>query len=255
MVDLLSFDPAVVPRLRSMPRFAEVWAPRPRARGVQGLDEARNEPPPRDRTDVLRVLSCARPSDASTLRRALAEGLDDVDDFDLPLLLVAGELRPSFDEVEMLRATVSVTQSIAGTDKRILAAVALGQEALAASLLPRPEIATGLCRQIEQAAATPAFPPRYVAAQVERILLEERKYKRRTLLGASRVRAELMLPGGGEPWLLYVPDAAAASLPLLLTFPVIALCEVRPREDVAETHPEALFAAALGRVLHGRAEG
>ncbi len=50
-------------------------------------------------------------------------------------------------------------------------------------------------------------------------------------------------------------DSVAASLPLLPSFGVTALCEVRPREDVAETRSEALFAVALGRVLHGRNEG
>ncbi len=87
------------------------------------------------------------------------------------------------------------------------------------------------------------------------MLLEGRKYKRRTLLGAARVRADLFVGREAAVFLIYVLDSVASSLPLLPAYPVTALCEVRPREDLAETQNEALFAVALGRVLAGRNEG
>ena len=66
------------------------------------------------------------------------------------------------------------------------------------------------------------------------------------------MRADLTLVRGNEVMPVYLPDTAAASLPLLLSFPVVALCEVAPREDLSETQDEALFAQALGRVLRSR---
>jgi hypothetical protein len=51
---------------------------------------------------------------------------------------------------------------------------------------------------------------------------------------------------------VYLPETAATSLPLLLSFPVVALCEIIPREDLTEPHDEALLASALGRVLRSR---
>jgi hypothetical protein len=119
---------------------------------------------------------------------------------------------------------------------------------------PRSDTALGLARQIEVGSASLSLPPRYVASEVERALLEGRKYKRRTLLGAARVRADLLIGRDASPFPFYVLDSVAASLPLLPSCPVTALCEVRPREDVAETASEALFAVALGRVLQSRAE-
>ena len=255
VIDLLSFEPKIAPRLRGMKRFAPVWVQPLRARSVQGLDEPRAEPPDRERADVLRFLSCAGADNAAGLRGTLASCLDDLTDFDPPLLLLAGELRPTFDEVEVLRATLSISLTVAGMDKKVLATIALAQQALAASEPPRPEVAIGLSRQLEQAASSLSLPPRYLASQAERVLLENRKFKRRTLLGSPRVRADLFIARDGEAWPLYLPDAVATSLPLLLSYPVMALCEIRLREDVAEPQAEALFAMALGRVLHSRIEG
>jgi hypothetical protein len=253
VVDLLYFDAKIAPRLRTMPRFADVWTLPSKPR-VQGVDAARTaDEPDRDRMTVLRVLSCGRVAEASEIRGALAESLEDVTDFDLPLVLVAGELRPSFDEVETLRATVAAAQLVAKSDKKVVPALTIAQEALAGPA-PRPDTALSLTRQIEQAAASLSLPPRYIPAQVERVLLEERKFKRRTLLGSPRVRAEIAMPGSSEVFLIYLPDAPSASLPLLPGWPALALCEVRPREDIAETLSEALVAVAFGRVLHSRYE-
>ena len=69
------------------------------------------------------------------------------------------------------------------------------------------------------------------------------------------MRAELLIGRESAAFPFYVLDSVAAALPLLPSFVVTALCEVRPREDVAETQSEALFAVALGRVLHWRNEG
>jgi hypothetical protein len=210
------------------------------------------EAPPDDRGDVLRVLSCGTPVEAAEIRRALADCLDDLDDFDPPLLLVAGEMRPTFDEVEVLRTTIAVAQQVAGGDKKVLAAIAVGQEALAAPVTPRPETTLGLVRQIEQASGSLPLPTRYVPAEVERVLAEGRKYKRRTLLGAPRLRADLAISRGGDVMPIYLPESASTSLPQLLSFPVVALCEVFPREDLTETQDEALVVGALGRVLRSR---
>jgi hypothetical protein len=252
VVSLVDFDPAIVPRLRRMKRFAAALQPRVRTKRAQSADTPHQEP--RDeRSEVLRALSFARPDDAAEVRRALADSLDDPDELDRPLVLVTGELRPTFDELETLGATVAVVKQVAGADKKVLASLALGESALSAPIAPPPKTALGLARQIEQAASSLQLPPRYVSIEAERVLLEGRKYKRRTILGAPRVLAELQLPnGGGAPMTMYLSDAAATSLPLLVAFSAIALCEVIAREDFAETQEEALLAVAFGRVLRSR---
>ncbi|MDI3285331.1 DUF2169 domain-containing protein [Polyangium sp. 15x6] len=254
VVDVLDFDPKVLPRLRMQKSFAPLFAgPRPVQIADSSLGKLSHEE--QERADVARVLSCARSADAAEIRRALAESLEDLSNWHPPVLAVAGDLRPVFDELEALRATVSVAQTVAGGDKRLLAAIAVAQEAIAASIPPRPDTVLALGRQIEAATSSLSLPPRYVASEVERLLLEGRKYKRRVLLGATRIRADLTLARGGDVMLVYLSDAVAKSLPLLPSYPVVVLAEARLREDVAETQPEALVAMALGRVLHGRVRG
>lgn len=255
VIDLLSFDPKIAARLRTLKRYAPIFAQPSRAGALQGVDAPRADAPDRDRADVLRVLSFGTPVSANDVRSALADSLEDAFDLDPPFVLVAGELRALFDEVETLRAAVAIARPIAGGDKKLLATLAIAEESLASPIPPRSDTALGLSRQIEQASVALSLPPRYVASEVERVLLEGRKYKRRTLLGAPRVRAELLIGREAAAFPFYVLDSVAASLPLLPSCGVTALCEVRPREDVAETQNEALFAVALGRVLHWRNEG
>jgi hypothetical protein len=255
VIDLLSFDPKIAARLRTLKRYAPIFAQPARPSALQGVDAPRADAPDRERADVLRVLSFGTPVSASEVRNALADSLDDPFDLDPPFVLVAGELRALFDEVETLRAAVAIARPVAGGDKKLLATLAIAEESLASPIPPRFDTALGLSRQIEQASTALSLPPRYVASEVERVLLEGRKYKRRTLLGAPRVRAELLIGREGASFPFYVLDSVAASLPLLPSCGVTALCEVRPREDVAETQNEALFAVALGRVLHWRNEG
>lgn len=251
VVDLLTFEPKIAPRLRSMKRLTSLWAAIPKTKSPLSPDEPQRLPPDPDREIVLRVLSCAEGQVPADIRRALGESLDDLSDLDPPLVLCAGELVPKFDDLDALRVSVAVASSVAGTDKRMLSTIAVAQEALSATLPPAPETLRNLAKQIETASGTLNVPPRFLANHVERILVENRNYKRRMILGALRVRADLVF-AGGDVFPLYLLDDAAKSLPLLPSFPVTAVCEVRPREDMAEAQTEALLCMALGRVLYGR---
>lgn len=257
VVDLLSFEPKILQRLRAQKRFAHLFGSQARTRVAHVLDLALAEPSKEEQevAEMHRTLSCVRPSDADEIRRVLAESLDDVGNWHPPLVAAAGELRPLFDELETLRATVGVAQPVAGGDKRLLSALAVAQEALSASVPPRADTLLGLARQIESALTSLPLPQRYVPGEVERLLLEGRKYKRRPLFGAQRIRADLTLSRGGEVIIVYLPDAIAGALPLLPSYPVVLIGEVRPREDLIEVSPDALVCMALGRVLHGRVEG
>ncbi len=201
---------------------------------------------------VLRALSFAKSSRGTEVREALTNSLDDAYALEPSVFVVAGELRPSFDELELLRATVLVGSSIAGTDKRMLAALAVAEEALGARLTPPSETLLNLTRAIESASVSLPVAPDFVAGHATRVVLEGRKYKRRTLLGSPRLRTELVMPGG-ETFVLYLPDAVADALPLLSSFPTVIACDVRPKEDHAEADDLALFALAVGRMLAARA--
>jgi hypothetical protein len=254
MVDLLAVNRGVADRVRTMKAFAGAFARPLRSRPLASPDVPAPLEGDRDRADVLRVLSYATPFEPRRIRRAWEESFADSGDLEPPLVLVAGDLRPTYDEFERLRATLGAALPVAGGDKRLVALCATAEELLAKGASVGPDAAVGLARQIEQASASMPIPPRYVAREAERALLEGRRYKRRTLLGSPRIRCDFGAPGEADTFLFYAPDIAD-SLPLLPSFPVIALCEVRPREDLAEPAADALFAVALGRVLRLRGDG
>ncbi len=252
LIDLLSFEPEVPRRLRRTKGYATLLADFHPPRAPRRLDEADSERDKdrdeRARLDVLRVLSCGDPLEVSALGAAVDMAIEDANDLEVPLLLASGELKPTFDEIEALKAATRIAQPLSATDKRLVAAVAVANEVVAAQVPPSAETAQALFKQLEGAVSGLNLPPRYLAESVERTLLDTRAYKKRVVLGDTRIRCELATPGG-SPWPCYVPEPVGTKLPLLTSFPVVALVEARPREDAFESHPEALFVVALGRVL------
>jgi hypothetical protein len=249
-VDLLGFDREIHARIRKDGRFASVFAKRSDKK-LATADQTHKDVAEEEvaRADILRLLSFGAPIDLSEARKLNESGFDDDDDdLDPPLHLMQGEARAIFDEVESLRAVVSIAQPLAASDKRLQAAVAAANEALAGK--PSADQATSLIRQIETASGSLSLPPRYIASQTERILLEDRKFKKRVLFGKERFRVALGASSDALP--AYIDTALLPAWPLLPAVPIVMLVELRPREDAAEAATEALFVRALGRVLSTR---
>ncbi|MBL8743056.1 MAG: hypothetical protein JNK04_18230 [Myxococcales bacterium] len=252
IVDLIALEGGVPARLRRSKRYAPLLvAPAP-PRAHKPVDAPVGEPSAEDRgrVDTLRVLSCGTPLGAEDLQAGFDALLDDAHDFDIPLFLVEGQVKPTMDELETLRVAVELAKPLAGSNKRVQAALALASDALARTTPPLPDSAIALYRQLEAATGELALPSRHLADLVDRTLLEARSYRKRTLLGEPRIRAELAQ--GRQVTPIYLPEAALSKLPLLPTFEIAALVELRPREDVSESSPVGLVAFALGRVLRTR---
>jgi hypothetical protein len=252
-IDLWGFDAALPGRLRRPP-FAELLRALDKPSPTR-LHEPVREPEPGEqaRLDVLRALSFGPARELASVRAlcdAALFGDAREHDLDPPLALVVGEARASFDEVEVLRATVSAAQPLAPSDKRLAQAVTLASEALAAPCPPAGELALGLARPIEQALGSMSLPARYLERQIERTLLEQRKLRRRALFGAPRFRVELTV--GGEALPCYLDEAWLGRWPLLTSVPLVVLGELRPREDASEAAAECFLARAAGRALSQR---
>lgn len=214
-----------------------------------GLAARRSQEGDVERQRVLRVLSCAQPADGPTLRSTIDAALADPDRLELPLVLVEGEVRPVYDDNETLRLTIAAAQPFATMDKRLAESIKIGQDMLSATLPPQRESMLAMARQIEQGVPASALPSKYLAQQVQRALLEQRAYKKRSVFGSQHVRVDLLLARSDKPLAAYVDAAVAEKLPLLPSLSVLALGELRPREDAGEPNPEAFAILALGRKL------
>ena len=251
-VDLLWYDPAAVARILA-DRALGAERPEPAApRWIKDPAAPREPPEAKDRRSIHAVVSRGKPLDEpAAVDQVASSAYRDDGTFAAPLVLVAGELSFDFDEVETLRAILTVTAPFLGADKKLREVAANAAEALKAEGRLPGDIASGLTRRVEEAFAQGqrSVAPGYLDASVERILLEGRRYARKTLFGEPRLRALLAFPGGSAPIPTYLPEALATRLPLFRRFKARAIVELRPQEDQYETHPDALLVLALGRVL------
>jgi hypothetical protein len=247
-VEVLWFDADRLRLVRARPAFKESLA---KKGGDDWLDAAEAAPEPqeeKDRRDVYRILSRGRPVDAEGIAQAFVDAAE-ADVFDNPVVLVGGEVQFYFDEVETLKTTLSIATPLAGTDKRMRDAIDGAAEVLKGRC--SPSIADGSTARIRDAFAqmNRSLPPNYLDATSERVLLEERHYQKRTMLGERRIRAMMTPAGGASPVPLYLPEALEKKLPLFPRLRVNVIVEAVGQQDQNETHPIALVAIALGRVL------
>jgi hypothetical protein len=256
-VDLIWFDPAALPRILAAMAVGEERGERPGPRWVKDGSAPREPQEARDRREILGVMSRGKPiEEPPGLDQIASSAYRDDGIFTAPLALVAGDLLFDFDELETLRAVLTVTAPFLGADKRLREVVGNATDALKAEGRLPGHIAAGLTRRIEEAFAQGqrTVAPDYLATSVERILLEGRHYPKKTLFGEPRLRALFAFPGAATPIPTYLPEALAARLPLFRRFRALAVVELRPQEDQYETHADALLVLALGRVLR-RARG
>lgn len=257
------FDPEIVPRLRRHPSHRVVLAERAleRLRAVAARaereddddlpDEAEPEVAPEDeaRRDVLDVMGGSEALDAAGVERALVEALAG-EPFAPPLVLAAGELAFAFDELETLKATAAMAGPSALLDKRLKETLDMVAEVLKIpGLHSASGIADGLTRRIEEAFAPVAerqrLPADYLEGGRTRVLLAERRYQRRVVLGKTWIRS-VLLPGRLT---VYLPEALAPTLPLFPTVRVRVLGVVEGRQEPGDGSEACLCAAAFAAVI------
>jgi hypothetical protein len=255
VLEMLWCDAAFVPRIRARPAWKKLLA------GSKPLDEEaaarERSKEAKDLRDAFVVLARGETCDAagldSSLDAAMADGM-----FSAPLVLAAGEVALAFDEREVLKATLGLVAPFAASDKKLKEQCDTTKD-----LLESPSVATGSAGMAALAASlrdTFAKAPRGIApasieAQCERILLEQRRLQKRTLLGQEWVRAPFVPDGSDHAIPLYLPEDAAKQLPMFARFRARVLAELRLRLDQDETSDCALRAVAIGRVVTRRERG
>lgn len=267
-LQLISFEAETPSRIRRKPTFQPLLAAledRPLDRELDDPALARDPAPIEDRRDVFEILARGDAADEPGLEDALDRAIRDDGKFVPPFVLLAGELRLAFDEVAALRATISLATPFASGDEALKLAISDARDLLGIpDLLSSGGLADRFSARIVEAfrKARRQVAATYLEDQVERALLEKRLYQRREVFGHSHVRALLALPGPvgaaepqkpppppPRPWPVYLSEAMARKLPMFARFHARLLVEAHLQEDQFETHPNALRAMALVRVV------
>lgn len=172
-----------------------------------------------------------------------------------PIVLIAGDLQMPFDELKTLEATVTTVTPLLGNDESLRGSVEVAKEFLKLSgLSTSPAVTEGLTNRVREAwnGGKRAVPPGYLDAQVERALLEQRAYQRRSVLGGKRLRALFHFaspPQGVTPPPVYLPVDVAEKLPMYSRFKTRVIARVHLPLDQYEQSAWAIEALALARLV------
>ena len=266
-LELVWFDVESVPRFRRKPAWRSILDVADKAPLDPDFDDPAMAKDPmfiEDRREVFEILARAEPSDLAALEAAFIACQRGDGKFVPALALFAGELEMPFDELSSLRATISTVTPLVGSDEALKGTIDTAKELLALpDLMAAPAVAEGLTRRIEQAFSSGkrAVPADYLETIRERVLLEQRRYQRRAVLGDKHLRALLRLDGESPAGksapakpasavvTVYLPEGVAALLPLSPRFRARFLAEIRLAADPGEAHPAALRVLALARAV------
>lgn len=255
IIQLIWFDPDAMPRVRRQAAWKRILDELENQPADTDLDDAGLAPQTaeiEDRREVFEILARGESTSGEAIQEALAGGTRESGKFAAPVRLVVGELGFPYDELETLKATVATVTPLIGNDEQLRATVAAAQDLLKLpDLRTAPAVVEGLTTRIQEAFAQGkrAVPQGYLDAQVERALLEQRHYQRRSVFGGRHLRSLLTAAGSSQQIPGYLPDALAQKLPLYQRFKARVIAEIHPQVDQYETHPVALRVVALARAL------
>jgi hypothetical protein len=246
VLQLLWVDETVRPEIRRQPEWRSI-VDAIAGDADLGLDAAlaRAQPDAADTArSVFELLTRASVTSIASLGTVLRESVRPDGKLSPPLAVVGGRLELVRDPVAKLELAAQLAEPFRGASAELDKAMA-GIEPYVKE--PRGVVggADTLCRQLFTAvqAHVPSLPAEHLEARVDRLLVEERRYILRDVLGAPHVLGQL----DGVP--VYLPEAAALELPLSAALSARMLVEIHPRLDDGESHPIALAVRAAARRL------
>lgn len=207
-------------------------------------------PPEKARRHLVVLLSTSEAGDVQAMREAMMDAVDEDGVFDAPLVLTHGVLRPSFDAVEVLRATIASVASYLKDNAALREEVEAARGILGQQLVA-PDVAVELTERV-RATFDDTVDADKVDTRIERMLLDARAYQKKQLLQGSWIHATLTIDDESMP--CYLADSVAKAIPLYSELTVRLIAELHPRQDQHETSTRALRVIALGRVVSRQEE-
>ncbi|HTJ80488.1 MAG TPA: hypothetical protein VL400_02160 [Polyangiaceae bacterium] len=251
-IDLLWFQPTLPERLQMNATWAKLVRTQPKGSewlGPKESGEARlKEDPERE---VARALARGTALDAAGVANAVQEAVDDDGFLVRPLVVVEGDVAMALDPMVALETTLSLAEPLAATDKRFKETYDSSSELTKSTrkvTVPMLESARERLRQAFVAAASKAYPANYLEATTERILVDERKFLKKTVLGEPRLVASILPNGSATPLLIYLPAALENVVPALPKFKARVLAEPHLKQEAGEGDATTLLVLAFGRV-------
>lgn len=253
VLHLLWFNPDVAPRVRRKPEWKKLLDKLEQGPFDPEVDQAGDDDADvEDRREVFEVIAHGTPAGQDAIDRALLEAVRADGRFAPQLLLLLGELRFDFDELETLKATLSAATPFTPNDEELKKSVDAATAFLGTpGLVAAPDVATAMTQKIKDAFAVGNRPvaATYLDDQTERALLDRRAYQKRSVFGAPHLRGMFFFQGSSTGIPTYLPEAVGKKLPLFRRLRVRLLAEAQFQADQYESHPAALKSEAIARIV------
>jgi len=252
---LIWFNPDSAARVRRRPEWKKLLDQLEQGPFDPEVDEPALADAPaemEDRREVYEVLAHAKPTSQDSVDGALLDAVRADGRFSAQLLLLSGELRFDFDEIETLKAVVSAATPFTENDDALKRSVHGATQFLATpGLVAAPDVATAMTTKVREAfaASDRSVPGSYLDDQTERALLERRAYQKRTVFGEPHLRASFFFAGSHSGIPAYLPEHLGKRLPLFRQMRVRILVEAHFQADQFESHAAALRAVAVARIV------
>jgi hypothetical protein len=247
--DLMWQSPSLAERLKTLPEWARLL----RGGSKDWLTDKAREGRSADDGDrlVRRALARGTPLDGAGIHKAVLDAVDEDGVLVRPVVTVEGEVAVSFDTIEALNVSLSLSEHLAATDKKFKEAHDAASDLVRSNRkVTLPMIESGLTRLRQAFAASgKAYPAGYLESTAERWLSDERRYLKRTVLGAERLIASVTPAGSSTALPLYLPVELEQHLPTVPRFKARALVDPHAKQDAAEGEPTSLVALAIARVV------
>lgn len=255
VLHLLWFEPEAVPRVRRRPEWKKLLDAMENAAADPEVDQPGLTDEPgemEDRREIFEILAHGVPAGEDGVQHALSSAVRSDGRFAPQLLLLSGEIRFDFDELETLKAFVSAATPLAEDDPDLKTAIEQATKLIVTpDLVISAEIVEGMTKRIREAfvKSTRIVGPTYLEDQTERALIERRAYQRRDVFGDKHLRSLFFHQGSTTGVPTYLPAGLAKKLPLFRKLRVKMLVETHFQADQYESHTAALKAAAVARTV------
>lgn len=255
VLHLLWFNPEVAPRVRRKPEWKKILDQTEQGPFDPDVDEPAlvDEPAEmEDRREVYEVIARGTPTGQDGIDNALLDAVRSDGRFAAQLLLLVGEVRFDFDELETLKASVSAATPFAANDEELKKTLDQATAFLSTpGLVASPDVATSMTTRVREAFANSNRPvgPTYLDDQTERALLDRRAYQKRSVFGEPHLRSSFFFAGSSTGIPAYFPEAVGKKLPLFRRLRVRMLVEAHFQADQYESHSAALKVVAVARIV------
>ncbi|HHH30120.1 MAG TPA: DUF2169 domain-containing protein, partial [Polyangiaceae bacterium] len=216
-------------------------------------------PPPeepeevRHRREIVAIMTQGHVTMAASLEPTMMNSVDESGSFEPPIVLMSGRLHLPFDELETLKATLAAVTPMTAGNPELAETVKTIEELMQTPWLQEGsgEVAKNLTDKIRALfkKGDRMLDPAYLDDHTDRILLDQRRYQHRTVLGEEHIRGLLAPSSSRERIPTYIPVALANGLPMFKSFPARIIAEAHVQQDQYEHHQACLKVRAFGRVV------